>query len=66
MPIDELGYTVDAAAERLGISRRSIYTLNRDGQLGYDTYPAIGRRITEAHLQAFLDAHRTTTDRATA
>jgi excisionase family DNA binding protein len=53
----ELGYTVDEVADRLGTSRSSVYRLIRARLLEHHDYPMIGKRITEAQLDRFLDGH---------
>jgi excisionase family DNA binding protein len=51
--MERLAYSVEEAAEALGISRDLIYDLMRAGKLGF---LKVGRRriITRQHLDSFL------------
>lgn len=56
-------YSPDEAAEELGCSREHLYRLMKRREIGYIQLAGKGRRILQAHIDAYL-SHREMPDRS--
>lgn len=61
MSLDQHWYSLDEAADRYGVTRRTVERWARDGRIVIATLAGTTRRISAASLLAFEQANRAVT-----